>query len=120
MARNIVSQELSKRGPIFPECFVADSNGKYDPDPAAIDRTYGWLGDPWRTRATMIKFRLNQGSLVDCPAYLLGLTDNGDMYLIPATDHAALPAGTKVVAGVTRYSSIERVALRLQEATQAA
>ena len=115
MARNIVSQDGSKQGSIFPESFIQGVGGNYEPDPTYVVRQYGWGGDPWLTRATMIHIRLNQGSTADCPAYFLSLTDTGDMYLTKATAHVVTPAGTKHVTGVTRHSSIDRIALRLKE-----
>lgn len=115
MARNIVSQEPSKEGRIFPECFVQDSNGEYDPDPNAVVRKFGWYGDPWYTRAAMIKIRLNQGAAASCPAHFLSLAENGDMYLTQVTDQAVLPPGVKLVTGVTKHCSINKLAVRLQE-----
>ena len=121
MATNIVSQEPINQGPIFPECFVQDINGSYAPDPTTVIRQYGgWHGDPWRTRATMAKIRLNQGAAADCPAHFLSLAENGDMYLTRVTEQAVLPAGTKLVTGVTRHSPIDRVASLLQEASSQA
>lgn len=115
MASNIVSQEPSKTGPVFPECFVQNKDGRYEPDPAAVIRRYGWHGDPWQTRATMLKIRFNQGVSADFPAYLLSLADNGDMYLTQASEHAVMPTGTKLATCVNRRCSIDRIALRLQE-----
>lgn len=115
MARNIVPQEVGEHGPVFPECFIQGADGRYEPDPATAVRQYGWHGDPWRTRATMVKIRLNQDAIADCPAFLLSLAENGDVYLTQATECAVLPAGAKLVTAVNEHCSIDRVVLRLQE-----
>lgn len=115
MARNIVPQEAEEHGQVFPECFIQGADGRYEPDPATVVRQYGWQGDPWQIRATIIKIRLNQQTIADYPAYLLRLAENGDVYLTRASEHAGLPAKSKFVTGVNRHCSIDRVALRLHE-----